>query len=78
MGRSAAPLYRERMRLSREAIKEYKEIYKKEFGEDLSDAEAEEQALRVLHLFWLLLCPLPQHPERKNFDNSPKAGTMKE
>ena len=78
MERNAALFYREGMRLSSKAIQEYKEIYKKEFGEELSDAEAEEQALRVLHLFWLLLCPLPQHPERKNFDNSPKAGTMKE
>ena len=51
------------MRLSRQAIQEYKEIYKKEFGEEISDAQAEEQALRVLRLFRLLLRPLPHHHE---------------
>lgn len=45
------------MQLSPTAIQEFKIIYREEFGEDLSDAEAEEMALRVLRLFWILLQP---------------------
>jgi hypothetical protein len=51
-------------RLSAEAIREYQEIYKAEFGVELSDAEAEEQGLRLLRLCALLLHPLPDEPEK--------------
>lgn len=50
--------------LSAEAIREYKEIYKAEFGVELSDTEAEKQGLRLLRLFALLLPPLPNEPEK--------------
>ena len=50
-------------RLSPDAIREYKEIYKAEFGIELTDAEAEEQGLRLLRLFSLLLRPLPDNPK---------------
>jgi hypothetical protein len=53
-------------RLSAEAIREYKEIYKAEFGVELSDAEAEEQGLRLLRLFALLLRPLPENQRNKS------------
>jgi hypothetical protein len=46
------------MRVSLKAMQEFKEIYKEEFGEDLSDADADETALRVLRLFSILLKPL--------------------
>lgn len=39
---------------SEESIKEYKEIYKKEFGEDISDNEARTQATRLLNFFRVL------------------------
>lgn len=42
------------MALSREAIKEFKEICCDEFGVDLSDTDAEQRALEVLDFFWLL------------------------
>jgi hypothetical protein len=45
--------------LSREAIEDFKAIYELEFGEMLSDAAAQEMALRVLRLFALLAKPLP-------------------
>lgn len=44
-----------RMRLSSEAVREFKEIYEQEFGEILSDAKVEETALRLLRFFKLLL-----------------------
>ena len=66
------------MRLSSEAIQEFKEICKEEFGEDLSDAQAEECALNLLHFFQVILHFLPnspeynrQPPEEEKFDNSP-------
>ncbi len=43
------------MQLPPEAIKEFKEIYKKDFGEELSDQEAYDKALSVLHVFAILL-----------------------
>jgi len=58
------------MRLSKEALEEFKQIYKEEFGEDLTDAEAEEMATRVMRLYELLFRPLPS--ERKNRDQLSK------
>ena len=45
--------------LSRQAIDEFKAIYKEEFGQDLSDDEAQEIALRLLRFFGILGQPLP-------------------
>jgi hypothetical protein len=45
--------------LSRQAVEEFKAIYHKEFGQDISDDVAQEMALRLLHLFDILLQPLP-------------------
>jgi len=42
------------MTLSKKAIQEYKEIFKKEYGQDLTDAEAREQGERLLGLFEVL------------------------
>lgn len=41
--------------LSDKAIKEYKEIFKNEFGQDLTDAEAQEQGERLLKFFKILI-----------------------
>ena len=41
-------------KLSAEALKDFKDIYKDEFGEDLTDDEAEEIALRVIKFFHIL------------------------
>lgn len=54
------------MRLNREQVEEFKKIYKEEFCEDLTDAEAEEMATRVVRLYELLSRPLPS--ERKDED----------
>lgn len=42
------------MILSREAVEEFKKIYKKEFGDILSDKDAQETAARLLRLFQML------------------------
>lgn len=41
--------------LSDKAIQEYKEIFKNEYGQDLTDAEAREQGERLLKFFEILL-----------------------
>ena len=45
--------------LSREAIDEFKAIYKDEFGKVLSDDEAREMGLRLLNFLKFLLEPTP-------------------
>ncbi|MDD5165608.1 MAG: hypothetical protein PHG25_03720 [Candidatus Pacebacteria bacterium] len=42
-------------RLSAEALEKFKELYKEEFNEDLTDDEAEEVALRLLRFFKILV-----------------------
>jgi hypothetical protein len=42
------------MRLSQKAIQEFKAICRDEFGVDLLDGKAEERALAVLDLYWLV------------------------
>ena len=46
------------MKLSRDAIEEFKKIYHEEFGANLSDAEALEMGQRLLSLFEILSRPL--------------------
>lgn len=45
--------------LSREAIDEFKAIYKDEFGKTLSDDEVKEIAMRLLRFFGVLRGPGP-------------------
>jgi len=45
--------------LSREAIEEFRAIYKDEFGVELSDDEVKEIATRLLRFFGILHKPLP-------------------
>jgi hypothetical protein len=48
------------MRLSPEAVREFIEIYKKEYGEELTYAEAEEMGANLLTFFMLII------PKAKN------------
>lgn len=43
--------------LPKEAIDEFKKIYKEEFGDDLSDSEATEKAAHVFNLFRVICEP---------------------
>lgn len=45
------------MQLSQEAIEEFKAIYKREYGREISDAEAREKGARLLRVFMILLEP---------------------
>jgi hypothetical protein len=47
------------MSLSKEAIDKYKQIYKKNFGEEISDEEAREQGESLISLFRVIYRPLP-------------------
>jgi hypothetical protein len=48
------------MKLSKEAIEEFKEIYRKECGEEISDQEAYEKGSRSIELFKIIYKPIPQ------------------
>ena len=43
--------------LSREAIDDFKAIYRDEFGQELSDDEVQEIAMRLLRFFGILAKP---------------------
>ena len=47
------------MALSKEAIEEYKQIYKKNFGKEISDEEAREQGENLIALFRVICRPIP-------------------
>ncbi len=54
------------MRLSQKTTEEYKAIYKKEFGKEITDAEAEEQGMNLLKLFQIIYKPIPKSWKNKN------------
>ncbi|MCX6813386.1 MAG: hypothetical protein NTV77_02840 [Candidatus Azambacteria bacterium] len=45
------------MELSKESIQQFKEIYKKEFHEDIDDGTARMLARRLLRLYWAVYGP---------------------
>jgi len=47
------------MGLSKEAIKEFKDIYRKEFKEDISDGKAQELGENLISLFKVIYRPIP-------------------
>jgi hypothetical protein len=47
------------MSLSDRAIKEFKEIYYKEYGKNISDEEAQEIGQRLISLFKIIYRPIP-------------------
>ncbi len=53
------------MRLSKEAINEFKAIYSEEFGEEISGAEAQEMGEKLLSLFRVIYRPIPKDDEEK-------------
>ena len=56
-------------KLSRKAIEEFKQIYREECGDTISDAEALEMGLRVLRLFQVIYRPIPlDHHNDKDCD----------
>lgn len=58
------------MILPREALEELKGIYKEEYGEELSDKEIQEMAMRLLRLFQLLRYKPPSNlTDSERIDN---------
>ena len=53
------------MLLSKEAIKEFKQIYRQEFGGKISDQKALELALNLLNLFRVIYKPITKEEFRK-------------
>ncbi|MFA5232523.1 MAG: hypothetical protein WC410_02560 [Candidatus Paceibacterota bacterium] len=51
--------------ISEKALKEYKAIYKKEYGVDLSDEEALEQATKLLNLMKIIYKPISKEDYEK-------------
>lgn len=46
--------------LSDEAIKQYQEIYKKKFGQEISEKEAREQGENLIRLIRVVYKPIPK------------------
>ncbi len=55
------------MKLDKKAIQEFKELYRKEFKEEIDNKTAGELAIRVLNLFRVIYRPLikNKHEPRK-------------
>jgi len=53
------------MSLSKQAINEFKSIYKEEFGEDISDRKAYELAANLLSLFKIIYRPISKERKKK-------------
>lgn len=49
------------MQLSKETIEEFKEIYREELGEEISDQEAYEEASNLIQLFKIIYRPIPKN-----------------
>jgi hypothetical protein len=47
------------MRLSQEAIQEFKKIYRREYGQNLSNVQAREMAERFMNLMEIICRPIP-------------------
>jgi len=56
------------MQLSDEDIKEFAAVWKEEFGEEISDAEARRNAAQLLQLYSLLIRP-PGAADSDSFDD---------
>lgn len=54
------------MKLDKKAIKEFKELYKKEFDKEIDDKMARELAIRVLNLFRAVYGPLIKNNYESN------------
>ena len=60
------------MRLNKEAIKEFKDIYYEEFGERISDEKAQEMGANLISLFKIIYRPLPKADNSKHSNQNNK------
>ena len=54
------------MQLSKESVKQFQEIYREEFNEEIDEATARERARRLLNLVKVIYQPIKD----KNYENS--------
>ena len=54
------------MKLSEEAIKEFKKIYYQEYGKQISDEEAQEKGQNLLSLFKIIYRAIPEDENKEN------------
>jgi len=54
------------MEFTKKEMKEFKRIYRQDFGQDISNDRALEMARRVITLFKVICRPLPSGKEAKN------------
>ena len=58
------------MQLSKEAIEEYKKIYKEVEGKEISDEEAREQGTRIINLFRVFLRVDGKGEDKRKYEKS--------
>ena len=71
------------MKLSDQAIQEFREIFAREFDRELSDQEARQRAEAFMRLILLLLRPMPSTPDHGSdvpssatVDDGARSGTL--
>ena len=52
--------------MNKKAIKEFQEIYRKKFGEEIDDLKAREVARKLLNLFKVIYKPTQKNQSGKN------------
>ena len=52
------------MLLSQKALKEFREIWKKQFREDITDETANEKGVKLLKFFQLIHYPIPKEDKQ--------------
>jgi len=58
------------MRLSKEAIKEFQEIWYKEFGERISEEKAQERGEDLISLFEIIYRPISKKARKNSTDKT--------
>lgn len=58
------------MEISQKALEEFKEIWKRQFGEEISDKDAYEEASCLLRLFKVIYRPLPSKTKKERDQDS--------
>ena len=58
------------MQIEKEALDNFRSLYREEFGEDLSEDEAQEMASNLINLYELLMQPLPREMEEQDKDSN--------
>jgi hypothetical protein len=58
------------MTISQQRVEEFREAYRKEYGEDVSEAEARDMLTRLVVLYEMLARPLPDPTDSEELRDS--------